>query len=166
MYSGAHNAIFGADHQISRPQQGMTLGSKNKDHMKAKFLGWGINIKWVVLFPHVDDFNGRDAGQNFLGCVSRTVLDTSSDTSSRDGYMAMQRQTMTFCQCKVHEDTMVWQVCVGDIHEGMRRWTISYLIIARLTILKDLPGVYTETWIMTRLRTVRPTRINASITPS
>jgi hypothetical protein len=67
MYSGAHSAIIGVDHQTSRPQQVTKHASNNKDHMQAKFLGWGIDPKWVVLFPHVDDFNGRDAGQNFLG---------------------------------------------------------------------------------------------------
>jgi hypothetical protein len=45
MYSGAHNAIFGADHQITRPRQGTSGGSNNKDLMIAKFLGWGIDVK-------------------------------------------------------------------------------------------------------------------------
>ena len=125
MYSSAHSAIIGVDHQTSRPQQVTKHASNNEDHMQAKFLGWGIDPKWVVLFPHVDDFNGRDAGQNFLGCVSRTVIDSSSDPSLREGYVAMQRQSMTFCQCKVHEDTLVRQVCVGDINEGMRCWSTS-----------------------------------------
>jgi hypothetical protein len=44
MYSGAHNAIFGANHQITRPRQGTSRGSNKKDLMIAKFLGWGINV--------------------------------------------------------------------------------------------------------------------------
>jgi hypothetical protein len=42
----------------------------SKERMIARFLAWGIHMKWVTLFPHVDDFNGRDVGQNFLGAVS------------------------------------------------------------------------------------------------
>ena len=41
----------------------------SKERMIARFLEWGIDMKWVTLFPHVDDFNGRDVGQNFLGAV-------------------------------------------------------------------------------------------------
>jgi hypothetical protein len=54
--------------------------------MKAKFAKWGIDIKWVSLFPHIDDFNGRLPGQNFLGCVSRTIKDDDTHTSYGNQY--------------------------------------------------------------------------------
>jgi hypothetical protein len=43
--------------------------------MKTKFKEWGINLKWVALFPHIDDFNGWEPSHNFLGSVSCTVMD-------------------------------------------------------------------------------------------
>jgi hypothetical protein len=51
---------------------------KKQEKMIKKFAKWKIDLKWVVLFPHVDDFNARHSGQNFLGSVSRTIwLDRS-----------------------------------------------------------------------------------------
>jgi hypothetical protein len=70
MFTGAHQVEFASDHSESTP-----LKSKSKDAMKAKFTEWGIDKKWVSLFPHINDFNGRDPGHNVLGCVSHTVDD-------------------------------------------------------------------------------------------
>jgi hypothetical protein len=92
--------------------------------MKAKFAEWGIDLQWVSLFPHIDDFNGRDPGQNFLGSVSRTVEDDTHPTAP-EGYVTKRRLTMTFCQRKVHEDTVIREACVGEIHDRMRRWSRS-----------------------------------------
>jgi hypothetical protein len=89
--------------------------------MKAKFAEWGIDLKWVSLFPHIDDFNGRDAGQNFLGSVSRTVVD-DSHPGVPEGYVTKRRLTMTFCQRKVNEDTKIREACVSDIHDRMKQW--------------------------------------------
>ena len=121
MFAGAHNSEFGADHQSSTM---LALTKNAKDVMKARFMDWGIDLKWVTLFPHVDDFNGRERGQNFLGSVSRTVDDDSSRVGHTD-YATKRRLTMTFCQCKVHEDTNVREICAAKIHEGLRRWTRS-----------------------------------------
>ena len=104
MYAGARHAQFVADHGTSLPQQDMSCASNNKDQMKDKFVTWGIHLKWVILFPHVDDFNGRDPGQNFLGCVSQTVV-ASTNPPLGPKFVTKHRQTMTFCQWKVHEDT-------------------------------------------------------------
>jgi hypothetical protein len=116
---------FTADHSASTPQHSNeTDGRKSKDIMKAKFTEWGIDLKWVSLFPHIDDFNRRDPGQNFLGCVSRTVDD---DTYPSVGvkYHHRKRLTLTFCQRKVNEDTEIREACVFNIHDGIRHWTRS-----------------------------------------
>jgi hypothetical protein len=92
--------------------------------MIARFLEWGIHMKWVTLFPHVDDFNGRELGQNFLGAVSRTVENGNYVDRGRV-FIRKQRQTMTFCQCKVHEDANVREVCAMKIHSGLHQWKSS-----------------------------------------
>ena len=46
----------------------MAKNSLSKERMIARFLEWGIHMKWVTLFPHVDDFNGRDVGLEFPWC--------------------------------------------------------------------------------------------------
>ena len=73
MVSGAHHLELGMDHASSRKQIA-TPGISKKDSMKAKFVRCGVQLKWVILFPHVNDFNGRDPGQNFLGFLSHTVV--------------------------------------------------------------------------------------------
>jgi hypothetical protein len=77
----------------------MTLISRARD-VKCN------DLKWVILFLRVDDFNGREPGQNFLGCVSHTLVHAASNHhASLTEYVIMQRQTMTFCQCKVKRIT-------------------------------------------------------------
>jgi hypothetical protein len=89
--------------------------------MKERFAEWKIDLRWVILFPHVDDFNARGYGQNFLGAISRTVqLHHKRDTPH--GFYTKQRQTMTFCQRKVHEDAEVREACAILIHDGIESW--------------------------------------------
>ena len=121
MFAGAHFSEFGADHQSSTAQ---AVTTNAKDVMKDRFMDWGIDLKWVTLFPHIDDFNGRERGQNFLGSVSCTVDDDSPQVGHRE-YMTKRWLTMTFCQCKVHEDTNVREICAAKIHDGLHRWTTS-----------------------------------------
>ena len=92
--------------------------------MKKTFANWKIDLRWVILFPHVDDFNARDYGQNFLGAVSRTVRLRRNRDSPRGliGYINKQRQMMTFCQRKVHEDAEVREACAISIHDGIESW--------------------------------------------
>ena len=60
MFTGAHEVQVALDHSAISPQLLTEPGEINsKDRMKAKFTAWGIDMKWVCLFPHVDDFNGR-----------------------------------------------------------------------------------------------------------
>jgi hypothetical protein len=89
--------------------------------MKTRFKEWRVDFKWVTLFPHIDDFNARERGQNFLGSVSRTV---DGDSPSL-GLATKRRLTITFCQQKVHEDTQVREICASKTHKGMRQWTTS-----------------------------------------
>jgi hypothetical protein len=99
-------------------------GRKSKDTMKAKFTERDIDLNWVSIFPHIDDFHGRDPGHSFLGCVSCTVDD---DTYPGVGNKYQKRKwlTMTFCQRKVHEDTEIRETCVSHIHDGIRCWRQS-----------------------------------------
>ena len=113
------------DHSAISPQLLTEPGEINsKDRMKAKFTAWGIDMKWVCLFPHVDDFNGREPGHNFLGCVSRTVNDDMYQHNG-DKYRYRKRLTMTFCQRKVNEDTEIREDCVFNIRDGIRQWTTN-----------------------------------------
>ena len=45
MFAGAHNSEFGADHQSSTM---LALTKNAKDVMKARFMDWGIDLKWVT----------------------------------------------------------------------------------------------------------------------
>jgi hypothetical protein len=118
MFTGAHNSELGADHRSTGTQGAATNA---KDVMKARFKEWRVHLKWVTLFPHIDDFNARERGQNFLCSVSRTV----DDDSPHLGSTTKRRLTITFCQRKVHEDTQVREICASKIHEGMCQWTTS-----------------------------------------
>jgi hypothetical protein len=125
MFTGAHVAEIGADHSggnITVRQSPRKESQKNKDSMKTKFKEWGINLKWVVLFPHINDFNGREPGQNFLGSVSRTVIDDSIIGGLPVECVTKRRMTMTFCQQKVHEDTEQREMCASKIHEVLWQW--------------------------------------------
>jgi len=52
MFSGSHKLEFGVDHTITRAtQQGNQVTTK-KDNMKAKFQCWGVDLEFVILFPH------------------------------------------------------------------------------------------------------------------
>jgi hypothetical protein len=121
MFAGAHFSEFGADHQSSTAQ---AVTTNAKDVMKDRFMDWGSDLKWVTLFPHIDDFNGRERGQNFLGSVSCTVDDDSTQVGHRE-YMMKRWLTMTFFQRKVHKDTNVREICAAKIHDGLCRWTTS-----------------------------------------
>jgi hypothetical protein len=74
MFTGAHNSKLGADHQSTSTQGAATNAT---DVMKTRFREWRVDLKWVTLFPHIDDFNARERGQKFLGSVSRMVDDNS-----------------------------------------------------------------------------------------
>ena len=125
MFTGAHEVQVALDHSAISPQVLTEPGEINsKDRMKAKFTAWGIDMKWVCLFPHVDDFNGREPGHNFLGCVSRTVNDDMYQHNG-DKYRYRKRLTMTFCQRKVNEDTEIREDCVFNIRDGIRQWTTN-----------------------------------------
>ena len=91
MFTGAHNSKLGADHRSTGTQGAATNA---KDVMKARFIEWRVELKWVTLFPHIDDFNARERGQNFLGSVSRMVDDDSPSL----GLATKRRLTITFCQ--------------------------------------------------------------------
>jgi hypothetical protein len=58
--------------------------------MKEKFAQWKIDLKWVVLFPRVGDFNARDPRQNFLGSVSVTMTSDSMGPELPPGYVTKQ----------------------------------------------------------------------------
>jgi hypothetical protein len=88
MFTGAHVTEMGSDH--SRQSKGVkqTMNKKystTKKSMKAKFEECSVELKWVSLFPHIDDFNGREPGHNFLGSVSRTVIDDNSKVGLTGG---------------------------------------------------------------------------------
>jgi hypothetical protein len=128
MFAGADGANFGAIHSNGGGQKPAPKkvaekkeSKKKQEKMKEKFAQWGIDLKWVILFPHIDDFNARQPGQNFLGSVSKTVLIDRSG-GSRRGYVTKQRQTMTFCQRKVHEDAGIREACARTIHDSIRIW--------------------------------------------
>jgi hypothetical protein len=57
MFSEAFKSNFAADHTSKRPIDSTSV-MDNKSRMKEKFIEWGIKLKWVVLFPHLDGFNG------------------------------------------------------------------------------------------------------------
>jgi hypothetical protein len=98
MFSRSHKLAFGVDHSVPvATQQASWITPTKKDKMKAKFHQWGVNDKFVILFPHIDDFNGRQPGHNFLGCLSRTLV-CAGNHSSRNKHVTMQWQVMTFCQ--------------------------------------------------------------------
>ena len=100
-----HHAQLVADHQSKNPFSSLTT----KDTllaMKKKFVEWGVDLQWVILFPHIDDFNGRDPGHNWLGAVSRSVNDYHYLVGKMN-YVSKRREVMTFCQWKVHEDTHI-----------------------------------------------------------
>jgi hypothetical protein len=120
MYTGAHDAHFVPDHQSNNPSSSPT-GTDTMVSMKKKFSEWGVNLQWVVLFPHIDDFNGRDLGQNWLGAVSRT-LNVSHHVVGTTTYLTKRREVMTFCQRKVNEDMHIRETCVIKIHEVMACW--------------------------------------------
>jgi hypothetical protein len=129
MYSGVDVDKVCSDHSTtsSASSSGGSHGSTKKDIMKSKFAEWGIKLKWVITFPHVDDFNGREVGQNFLGCVSRTVTHGDDLAFSRFGVSNFQRQAMTFCQRKVNEDTQIREKCAKEIYRRMRQWMLKQL---------------------------------------
>jgi hypothetical protein len=86
MFTGAHTAKFGVDHGSSpTPQSTNQEVGCTKNSMKAKFTEWGIDLKWVSLFPHIDDFNGRDPGQNLLGVVTKRTKDSRSKQNVASG---------------------------------------------------------------------------------
>jgi hypothetical protein len=125
MFTGAHVAEFGADH--SRGPKTVKQSPKGrctttKESMKAKFEEWGIDLKWVSLFPHINDFNGREPGHNFLGSVSRMVIDDNILGGLPVECLTMRRMTMTFCQRKVHEDTDQREMCALKIYKVMWHW--------------------------------------------
>ena len=93
-----------------------------KESMKAKFEEWGIDLQWVSLFPHINDFNGREPGHNFLGSVSRMVIDDNILGGLPVECLTMRQMTMAFCQQKVHEDTDQRVMCALKIYEVMWHW--------------------------------------------
>jgi hypothetical protein len=95
---------------------------KKQKKMKEKFCLWKIDMKWVVLFPHVDDFNARDEGQNFLGSVSITVASDTTHPDLPPSYVTKHRQLMTFCQRKVHEDASIREKCAMTIRDSIMNW--------------------------------------------
>jgi hypothetical protein len=46
MFSGSHKLEFGVDRTITKA----TRKSK-KDNMKSKFWSWGVDLKFMILFP-------------------------------------------------------------------------------------------------------------------
>jgi hypothetical protein len=129
MFAGAHISGFGADHvgggRAMMQHSATPRADTTKEQMKVKFGKWGIDLKWVVLFPHVDDFNGREAGHNFLGSVSRTVVVHDNGDDHRSCVTTKRRETLTFCQRKVNEDTEKREACAGSIHRRILRWRES-----------------------------------------
>jgi hypothetical protein len=77
---------------------------------------------WVVLFPHIDNFNGQEPGHNFLGSMSRTVIGDNIIGGLLVECVTKRRMTMTFCQQKVHEDTEQREMCASKIHEVLWWW--------------------------------------------
>jgi hypothetical protein len=120
MYTGAHDAQFVPDHQSNIPCSSLQT-TKDNGFNEKKFSKWGVNLQWVVLFPHIDDFNGHDVGQNWLGAVSRT-LNVSHHVVVTTTYLTKRWEIMTFCQRKVNEDTHIQETCVNKIHQVMGCW--------------------------------------------
>ena len=121
MFTGAYHAHLVANHQSTNSSSLMTT----KDTllaMKNKYVEWGVDLQWVVLFPHIDDCNGCVQGHNWLGAVSRTVNDYHHLLGKMQ-YVTKRREIMNFCQRKVHEDMHIQETCVMKIHNGMRGWT-------------------------------------------
>jgi hypothetical protein len=142
---------------------------ETQEAMMNKFAKWKIDPKWIVLFPHVDDFNARDPGQNFLGSVSRTVTTDSScpDSSRRAGYATKQHQTMTFYQHKVHEDVVIRETCAITIRDAILSFRKS------LTKLRTKDGIeawhgpfISATYVRESFITKERTRTNACTTLS
>jgi hypothetical protein len=80
MFAEAHKADFVSDHGSKR-NICTTAKEDKKMNMKLMFQEMGVELKYVVVFPHVDFFNGQQPGQTFLGVVSRTVT-----VKSKSGY--------------------------------------------------------------------------------
>jgi dihydroorotase len=106
MFTGVHGCKQAHEQKIRKKQE----------KMKEKFAQWRIELKWVILFQHVDDFNACHSGKNFLGSVSNTVAQEHSMDSPK-GYVMKVWQTLTFCQCKVLEDA-----CVGGLCSHHSKW--------------------------------------------
>jgi hypothetical protein len=122
MFTGAHHAQLVADHQSTNPSSSLTT----KDTllaMKNKLVEWGVDLQWVILFPHINDLNGHgDPRHNWLGVVSCTVNDYHH-LVGKTKYVTKRREIMTFCQCKVHEDMQIRETCVKKIHNVIYGWT-------------------------------------------
>jgi len=120
MFARAWESDVVLDHD-SKKTTFVTYKGTKRDHMKTMFWLWGIPEKYVIVFPHLDFFNSRAQGQNFLGVVSRTVC---LDQNSLDGktYEMKQRQAFAFCQRKANEDTLIRQKCTEVIREKVSNW--------------------------------------------
>jgi hypothetical protein len=113
------NMFTGVHGHNEAPEQYLKNG---QEKMKEKFARWKIDLKWVILFPHVNNFNACQSGQNFLGLVSRTVGQEGSSMDSSGGYVIKVRQTLTFCQRKVLKDAGVHEDCAYTIQDGIKKW--------------------------------------------
>jgi hypothetical protein len=95
---GAGSGAFSSNHTSNTSTKQLLMANNDKKlEMVSHFQKWGIKLEWVVLFPHIDDFNGWHSGQNFLGCVSHTIQ-VSNTHPSYSGIITKQRQMYTFCQ--------------------------------------------------------------------
>jgi hypothetical protein len=70
MFAAAHNCDFLLDHSST------IQSADNKMTMKVKFGRMGIDLKWMVVFPNVDDCNGRHPGHN---CFWSSVSDSTGN---------------------------------------------------------------------------------------
>jgi hypothetical protein len=75
MFAEAHKDDFVSDHGSKRNTH-TTAKEDKKSNVKLKFKEMGVELKYVVVFPHVDFFNGRHPSQTFLGVVSCTLIDS------------------------------------------------------------------------------------------
>lgn len=63
MFFGSHKLEFGVNHTITRTTQQATLATTKKDNkkpttkdnMKAKFQCWGVELKFMIIFAHIDN---------------------------------------------------------------------------------------------------------------
>jgi hypothetical protein len=97
MFAAAHNCDSVSDNSSTIPS------ADNKMSVKVKFGRMKIDLKWVVVFPHVDDFNERHEGHHFI--------------PSPRGFDTLQGQTIMFCQRKANEDESLREFCVGTIYK-------------------------------------------------